>query len=87
MKYAAIIEYIPDEATVQAARPTHREYLRGLKESGALVTSGPFTDGSGALIVYEADSPEQAEALLRADPFHQAGVFASWALRPWNQVM
>jgi uncharacterized protein len=87
VKFAAIIEYIQDEAAVQAVRPTHREYLRGLKESGRLVTSGPFTDGSGALIVYEAHSAQQAETLIRDDPFHGAGVFASWVLRPWNQVM
>ena len=87
MKYAAIIEYIADAAAVQAVRPTHREYLRELKESGSLVTSGPFTDGSGALIVYEAESAERAEELIRADPFNQAGVFVSWVLRPWNQVM
>lgn len=87
MKYAAIIEYIDDEQKVQSIRPTHREYLRSLLEKGQLAASGPFTDGSGALIIYEADSPEQAQALLEGDPFHQAGVFAAWRIRPWNQVM
>jgi uncharacterized protein YciI len=87
MRYAAIIEYIPDAEKVQAVRPTHREYLNSLVASGKLFISGPFTDGSGALIVYEADSAEAAEALLRADPFHEAGVFVRWQLRPWNVVM
>jgi uncharacterized protein YciI len=87
MKFAAIIEYIHDADKVQSIRPTHREYLASLKEQGRLAASGPFTDGSGALIIYEADSPEQAENLLRSDPFHQGGVFVSWAIRPWNQVM
>jgi uncharacterized protein len=87
MKYAAIIEYITDAEKVQSVRPTHREYLHSLKAQGRLAASGPFTDGSGALIIYEADSPEQAEDLLRNDPFHQAGVFVSWSIRPWNQVI
>ncbi|MER3420861.1 MAG: hypothetical protein C4290_10205 [Chloroflexota bacterium] len=86
MKYAAMIEYIADPDKVQSVRPVHREYLAKLKEQGRLVASGPFADGSGALIIYEADSPEQAEALLKADPFYQAGVFLSWRIRPWNQV-
>jgi uncharacterized protein len=87
MKFAAMIEYITDQEKVQSVRPTHREYLTKLKESGQLAASGPFTDGSGALIIYEAETPEQAEQLLRSDPFHQAGVFVSWRIRPWNQVM
>jgi uncharacterized protein YciI len=87
MKYAAIIEYINDPEKVQAVRPTHREYLAKLKDQGRLAASGPFTDGSGALIVYEADTAAQAEAILRDDPFHAAGVFVSWRIRPWNQVM
>ncbi len=86
MKYAAIIEYIADQDRVQSVRPVHREYLAKLKEQGRLAASGPFADGSGALIIYEADSPEQAEALLKDDPFCKAGVFVSWQIRLWNQV-
>ena len=87
MKYAAIIEYISDAEKVQSIRPVHREYLQSLKARGSLAASGPFTDGSGALIIYEAETPDQAEALLRDDPFNQGGVFVSWSIRPWNQVM
>lgn len=87
MKYAAIIEYITDQDKVQSVRPVHREYLASLREGGRLAASGPFTDGSGALIIYEAETPEEAEGLLRADPFNQNGIFVSWRIRPWNQVM
>ena len=87
MKYAAIIEYITDAEKVQSVRPTHREYLSRLRDEGKLYASGPFTDGSGALIIYEADTPEAAETLLQGDPFHAAGVFVRWQLRPWNVVM
>jgi uncharacterized protein YciI len=87
MKFAAVIEYIPDAAKVSELRPTHRQYLTDLLQRGRLVAAGPLTDGSGALIVYEAASAEEAETLLRGDPFHAAGVFVSWQLRPWNPVM
>jgi uncharacterized protein YciI len=87
MKYAAVIEYIPDAEKVQSIRPRHREYLSGLKETGKLFASGPFVDGSGALIIYEADSAQQAEDLLTNDPFYQAGIFEAWVIREWNQVM
>jgi uncharacterized protein YciI len=87
MKFAAIIEYAQDRARVAELRPAHRQYLAGLRERGQLAAAGPFTDDSGALIVYEAASREEAESLLRGDPFSQNGIFVSYALRPWNAVM
>lgn len=86
MKYAAAIEYSPDRAKVEVARPAHRAYLTSLIEKGQLFASGPYEDGFGALIIYEADSPEAVEALMKADPFHAAGVFVRWTVRPWKMV-
>jgi uncharacterized protein YciI len=87
MKYAAVIEYISDAQKIDSIRPTHRQYLADLLARGQLAATGPFTDGYGALIVYIADSAEQAEALLKADPFHAAGIFVRWTIRPWKVVM
>lgn len=84
MKWAAVIEYITDAVKVDSIRPHHRAYLTSLLESGKLVCSGPFTDGYGALIVYEAETREGAEELLRGDPFHANGVFVKWEIRPWK---
>lgn len=85
MKYAAIIEY-GNHDKVAETRPAHREYLGTLREAGKLAASGPFTDDSGALIVYETETPEEAEDLIQNDPFNKAGVFQTYELRPWNQV-
>lgn len=85
MKVAAIIEYGNRDA-IGEYRPAHREYLGKLREEGKLAASGPFTDDSGALIVYETDSVEDAEQLLLDDPFRKVGVFQEYQLRPWNQV-
>lgn len=86
MKFAAVIEYITDQDKIQSVRTMHRAYLGTLREQGRLAAAGPFTDGSGALIIYEAVSLEEAEECLRADPFNQHGVFLSWRIHPWNQV-
>jgi uncharacterized protein len=87
MKFAAIIEYLQDTETVERLRPVHRQYLASLKEKGQLAISGPFADGSGALIVYEAESLAAAESILKGDPFHANGVFLRWVLRPWTPVI
>ena len=86
MKWAAVIEYIRDAEKINAVRPQHRAYLTSLVEADKLVCSGPFTDDYGALIVYEADTREAAEELIRNDPFHANGVFVRWDVRPWKMV-
>ena len=87
MKFAAIIEYLQDKTKIAEVRPVHRQYLAQLKADGQLAASGPFTDDSGALIIYEAASKDDAEKLLRADPFHANGIFLRWQIRPWNPVI
>ena len=64
----------------------HRQYLAELRDKGKLAISGPFTEGGGALIVYEAESEDEAEAMYQADPFTTAGVFQSHVIRPWNVI-
>ena len=86
MKFAAVIEYSQDREKVEAARPAHRAYLTSLLEKNQLFAAGPFEDGYGALIIFEADSPAAVEALIAADPFHAAGVFIRWTVRPWKLV-
>jgi uncharacterized protein YciI len=86
MKYAAIAKYTPDAATIAKARPAHRQYLTGLIAQGKLVISGPFAGDGGALLVYEAENPEQVETMITEDPFAIHGVFLSWEIRPWNVV-
>ncbi|OWK36014.1 YciI family protein [Fimbriiglobus ruber] len=86
MKWAAVIEYIQDQATVNEVRPAHRAYLTSLLETGKLVCAGPFLDNYGALIVYEAETEAGAEELIRNDPFHEAKVFVQWKIRPWKCV-
>lgn len=85
MKFAAIIEYKADDPQIAAMRPIHREYLAKLRDQGKLAISGPLLDG-GALIVYEAETKEEAEAMYQADPFKACGVFQSHVIRPWNPV-
>jgi uncharacterized protein YciI len=87
MKFAAVFEYTPDKAKIQEVRPLHREYLSGVLKAGRLVVGGPFLDDSGAIIIYEAASAEDAETLVREDPFATHGVFVSWKIRPWKVVM
>jgi uncharacterized protein YciI len=85
VKFAAFIRYGNPEKITEV-RPTHRQYLSRLKDAGKLFASGPFVDDSGALIIYEAESEEEARQLIEQDPFYAAGVFQEIELKPWNRV-
>ena len=86
MKVVNYARYIQDSQRVTELRPQHREYMSQLRAEGKLVTGGPFTDGSGALFIYEVDALEAATSIVAADPYMTGGAFASYELRPWEII-
>jgi uncharacterized protein len=85
MKFATVFRY-ENKDKIADVRPAHREYLAKLHSEGKLYAAGPFTDDSGSLIVYEAETEQEVRELIEADPFHEAEIFASCAIKPWKQV-
>ena len=85
--YTATLTYTDDKDKIQEVRPTHRKYLQSLVDSGRLHESGPFTDDSGALIIYNADSEADARELLANDPFTINGVITEATVKEWKIVM
>jgi len=68
-------------------RPAHLENLRPLVDSGRVVVGGPFTDGSGSLIVADFESEAAAQAFMRTDPYVIRGVFERVEIKPFRQVV
>lgn len=85
--YTATLTYTDDKDRIQEVRPIHREYLKTLLDSGKLHESGPFTDDSGALIIYNAESEAEAQELLGNDPFSKNGVIIDATVKEWKIVM
>jgi uncharacterized protein YciI len=44
---------------------------------------GPFADRSGGLITFDAGDAEEAERLVRGDPFLVEGLLESYWLKQW----
>ncbi|CAN5700389.1 hypothetical protein BH09CHL1_BH09CHL1_08350 [soil metagenome] len=86
-KFALLLTYGTDNEKRQAVRPSHRDYLRSLAADGKLLHAGPWADDSGSLIVYEAESLEEAQAILAADPFTTEGIVVDSVIREWNRVL
>jgi uncharacterized protein len=71
--YAVAILAMKDTELNRLHRPAHLEYLAGLKAEGKVWVSGPFTDGHGGMVIYEAPSLDAARALAEADPLVSTG--------------
>lgn len=84
--FAANLTYTDDADRIAEVRPTHRQYLQSLLDAGKLHESGPYTDDTGALIVYVADSEADARELLANDPFTTNGVISNVTLKEWKVV-
>ncbi len=71
-----------------AVRPAHLEYIRSL--GSAVLAAGPFLDDNGdpvgSMIVVEAESLEEAQAMAARDPYLVRGVFETSTVRRWNWI-
>jgi uncharacterized protein YciI len=66
-------------------RPRHIEYLDKLDKAGKIFARGPFSDESGGLVVYIADSYEEALTLAENDP-HVVFESRRLELKEWKVV-
>ena len=77
----------PDGAALRPkVWPAHLENLRPLVSNGKVKIAGPFTDGSGSLIIVDMESEAEAIAFANRDPYVTSGVFASVEVKPFRQV-
>ncbi|NUR97082.1 MAG: hypothetical protein HOV67_17715 [Kribbellaceae bacterium] len=67
-------------------RPAHRDYLATLREAGKLIAAGPFTDGTGALLVYDAADEAELRDILAKDPYTPANVYELATLAEWQSL-
>jgi uncharacterized protein len=70
-----------------AVRPAHLENLQPLVDAGRVVVGGPFTDGSGSLIVADFESAGAAKAFADSDPYVTQGVFERVEIKPFRKVV
>lgn len=87
MLYAMIAKDKPGALQTRLdTRPVHLEHLDALGKK--LVFAGALLDANeqpeGSIVVFEAESLQEAEAMAVADPFVAAGVFATYEVKRWR---
>ena len=83
--YAVQLAYSDDAARL-ALRPAHRENLAGLAADGRLLGAGPWSDDSGALLVFVVDGREELDTIMAADPYYSAPGVTITSVEEWNPV-
>ncbi len=76
----------PDQ--LQQVLPDHLDYQKKMEAQGKLFLAGPLSDASGenmegsGLVIYRAQSMDEARSIAENDPMHAQGV-RSYTLRKW----
>lgn len=66
-------------------RPAHRDRLAVLHEAGRLVMSGPYSDDTGALLLFEV-SAEEFDAIIDDDPYYRAPGVTITRRQEWSPI-
>ena len=90
MLFTAICLDKPDQIDLRlATRAAHLAFLEAHRAQVRL--GGPFLDANerpvGSLLILDCADYAAAQALLSADPYAKAGLFASVELRPWRRAV
>ncbi|HET9047588.1 MAG TPA: YciI family protein [Chiayiivirga sp.] len=81
----------------RGARPAHLARLHALRDSGRLLLAGPLpaidaedpgaAGFAGSLVVAAFDSLDAARAWADADPYVEAGVYATVDIHPFKKAL
>jgi len=89
MHYLLIYEVTPDYLTRRADfRAEHLALAWESVERGELLLGGALSDpADGAVLLFQADSPDVATNFALTDPYVKQGLVSKWSVRAWNTVV
>jgi uncharacterized protein YciI len=73
MKYFAAFLEMKDLAKNVSFRPQHLDYVLHKRNEGKIFASGRFTGNGGGLVIYMAQSFDEAKKMAESDPFVSSG--------------
>ena len=85
-RFVVLLRFIDNERRLQV-RPAHREYLRALHEQCKLITAGPWSDDTGALLIYQAADEDELDRIIAADPYTPENVVEVAMRREWTPIV
>jgi hypothetical protein len=89
MHYILFYDVVDDYVERRAPfREAHLKLAMQAHERGELVLAGALAEPvDGAVLVFRGESPESAEAFVKADPYVANGLVKTWRVRKWTTVI
>lgn len=84
--FVKIEEGIVDKKTFDSYVPAHLDYVRDLIAKGHKAKTGYWAGYGGGMLLFEAASMEEAEAIVAADPLIANGC-VKYKLHEWRIVV
>ncbi|WP_158736118.1 YciI family protein [Alteribacillus sp. YIM 98480] len=85
MKLFAVFLSMKDQELSQKHRPAHLEFLQKQHKEGNVAAYGRLEDGAGGLVIYRTETYEQAEELVKKDPYVVEGA-RGYDIHEWNMI-
>jgi uncharacterized protein YciI len=82
--YAAFLPMLSLEKS-QALRSFHLEHLAKCRQEGRIFAAGRFADGAGGLVIYQAETLDDATRLAKSDPYVANGA-RGLEIHEWEMV-
>lgn len=77
---------IVDKITFDRHVPAHKAYVRSLIERGHQAKTGYWGDFGGGMLLFQADSLDQAKAIILQDPLVQSQC-VEYELHEWRIII
>ena len=84
--FIVTLTYLKPNEEIDGLLAAHRAFLREQYANGLFVLSGRMVPRTGGIILSNADSRADVEAVIELDPFKQAGA-ASYAITEFVPTM
>lgn len=74
MFHVLTLTYLQPLDVIEGTRPAHLAWLKDEVEAGRIVLAGRQESQQGGVLITADISAEEAEAVIAADPYQQAGL-------------
>ena len=86
MKFFAAFLKMTDPGKSQDLRPRHIAFLDQGGAEGKIFARGKFPDGAGGLVIYRAETLEEASRIAESDPYISSGA-RSLEIHEWDMKL
>lgn len=70
----------------QSLRSLHLDFLARARQQGQIYACGRFADGAGGMVIYQAETLDEATKIAQSDPYVVNGA-RGLEIHEWDMVM